>query len=67
MIDCYGIFVYNLIKIHIVLERVGKNRFFFIAGIAYLNGVCNSYRVSINEEYGMFKGSGVLAHELGHK
>ena len=59
--------VYHLIKIPIVLKRVGQKIVFFIAGIAYLNGVCNSYRVSINEEYGMFKGSGVLAHELGHK
>ena len=38
-----------------------------VVGIAYLDGVCTFWGVSINEEFGFFQGAGVLAHELGHK
>jgi len=37
-----------------------------VVGIAYLDGVCTFWGVSINEEFGYFQGAGVLAHELGH-
>ena len=38
-----------------------------VAGIAYLNSVCSSYKVSLNEEDGFFEGAHILAHEVGHK
>lgn len=38
-----------------------------VAGLAYLSGICENVRYSINEESGDFSSIGVVAHEIGHK
>lgn len=38
-----------------------------VAGLAYLSGICQNYRYSINEESSDFSSIGIVAHEIGHK
>ena len=39
----------------------------FSTGKAYLGGVCSSNKVSVVEDTGIFHGSSVAAHEIGHR
>jgi len=38
-----------------------------VIGFAYVGGICESTKYSINEEHGGFQSIGVISHELGHK
>lgn len=38
-----------------------------MAGKAWVGGVCNGYRTSINEDGAYFVTVSVAAHEIGHK
>lgn len=39
-----------------------------VAGLAYVKAACNPrFKYSINMESGVFRGIGIVTHELGHK